>query len=111
MSAWKWQGHAGHFCMADRCRWHMNTVVGAGKWLVSSVGDLYVSGEREALGLTQEEGFYETFVFPAAAPLECGCVEMQDASEVASERYATCTQAVAGHLAMCEKFDAPEVTP
>lgn len=106
MREWKWQGHAGHFCMAEQCRWHMNTVVGNGAWLVSSVGDLWVDGEREPVGL--HPNCYETMVFPAAPPLECGCVEMTEPTEETGEKYETCAQAIAGHLALCEKYDSME---
>lgn len=36
---WKWFGHAGHFICADKCRFHLCTLVG--KHLVSTVGELW----------------------------------------------------------------------
>jgi hypothetical protein len=46
MSRVKWFGHAGHFILGHRCRFHLCTQVG--KYLVSTVGELWHErGSRE----------------------------------------------------------------
>ena len=35
---WIWMPHAGHFCAAHRCRFHLNTCVNG--YIVSTVGEL-----------------------------------------------------------------------
>ena len=41
-SEWIWMGHAGHLCVASRCRFHLNTYVNG--YIVSTVGE-YWPGE------------------------------------------------------------------
>lgn len=36
---WIWQPHPGHFCLSDRCKFHLNTYVGG--YIVSTVGELW----------------------------------------------------------------------
>ncbi len=35
---WKWYGDPLHFCAAWDCHFHLATLVGGGRWIVSTVG-------------------------------------------------------------------------
>jgi len=108
---WKWYGHAAHFILGDRCRFHMATKVG--KYLISTVGELPKREAKDKWDLETlgawEKSFYETFVFKAGKPQcsdrcgNCGLPSL-DGLEVDSIRYASAGEAAKGHYKMCEKW-------
>jgi len=97
-------GCAGHFCGSSYCRWRRHTQVGI--YRVSSIGDYYAgqvdgSSKRMTLGC-DPDSFFETMVFrttgnPVSKSEGCGCIEVENYSEIHSERYATPGEAQAGH--------------
>lgn len=58
------RGWAGHFICADSCRFRRNTLIEFGnkRWVVSTVGNMVLSGKTETIGL---ERYYETMAFEA----------------------------------------------
>lgn len=93
---WTWFGQAGHFCAADKCRFHLHTHVG--KYCVSTVGE-YFPGEAtepEQLGLDR---LYETMVFQLD---DNGTVF--DLEERELRGYNDRDAAHTGHREMCEKW-------
>ncbi len=108
-SDWQWFGNAAHLIVADKCRFHLATLV-RGHWLVSTVGEYYPSKER---GMTTIGGgdndYYETMIFECArgTRCECGCgLPIPDSwSELSCVRHANAKEANAGHLLACEAAD------
>lgn len=107
---WKWFGHPAHFILGQRCRFHMATK--AGKYLISTVGELPKTGTTVELmqwdTLGASECFYETFVFLAGrkcSSKNCGC-GLPDISgmEVDSLRSITAGEATKTHYRMCKKW-------
>ena len=107
---WKWFGHAGHFCAADSCRFHLCTQVG--RYLISTVGDCYLnsaSGERVTLG-AGKDSFFETYVFrvqPGKRCIDssCGCGQPNiDLCEIEGVRVATARKATAQHISACRRY-------
>jgi len=106
-SKWKWFGLPMHFICSDLCRYHLGTQVG--KYLVSSVGLMYIDGKAETVGAT---GYYEVYVFEAGLPQECGCPSLGD--HIEGQRFgfdtehpeAGHTETDAYHREMCEKYAA-----
>lgn len=45
VAEWKWFGHPGHFICGDQCIFHLCTLVGGGKYLVSTVGELWFDSQ------------------------------------------------------------------
>ena len=101
---WKWFGRPMHFICARRCQFRLATQVG--KFIISTVGDFRPKPDApmEEIGCDR---FYETFVFRAGAPGDCGCPKLLDASEIDSEAYgkeALCAEVCAGHMKMCRRW-------
>ncbi len=102
-SEWKWVGTAGHFVLADQCRWRLHTHVGA--YCISSVGNLrdqQGDGPCRLDGAGTGEGpemFYETMVFE-----EDGTLEKYGPLTLGEDRYETTKEAQAGHMKMCRKY-------
>jgi hypothetical protein len=131
---WVWMGHAGHFILGDKCRFHLNTYVG--KYVVSTVGELWNErGVREIhakvhdsvwlsrnvllKGDTFDNAYfkrfgyeeigcdrkYETMVFRAKkSDHKCCPYEIVVSKEVDFEGYNDAKNAYAGHLKMCKKW-------
>ena len=106
----KHYGYPGHYCLSHKCRFHLCTSVCKGKYLVSTVGDLWVKdrdGElkRQAIGI---DGFFETMVFRTGKNCDnpgCGCgmpLAVGDCLDMA--RYQTAGEAQAGHEKFCRKW-------
>ncbi len=90
--------HAGHWCMRDKCLFHLNTYVG--EYIVSTVGDV-VEGCPDP-GYNRK---YETMVFKAeASGNDCCPFRMVSGSEEEMRGYMTPEEARLGHLALCEKY-------
>jgi len=103
---WQWLGNAMHLCVSDKCRFHLATVVGGGRWIVSTVGDYWPDGASEPARIGARR-LYETYVFRAAKPHPhgCNCPQIEDLSEVDSQGYEHHDSANDGHMQMCEKWD------
>lgn len=106
---WIWYGHAAHLCVSNKCRFHLTTVVGGGKLIVSTVGEYFPDGatKPKTIGLGR---LYETMVFKAGDPCtskECGCglLDIGDHIEVAMRPYNTRLDAMNGHVEMCKEYD------
>ena len=103
MSEWNWLGHKMHLCVAERCEFSLATVVGDGKYIVSTIGEFRNnSGAIEPIGATR---ILETYVFKAGPIQSCGCPAIEDFGEIDSEHYMTANEATEGHMAMCRKWD------
>ena len=115
---WKWFGNAGHLCVSQWCRFHLATQIGP--WFVSTVGEyvhprhgkgsdqaesewLKNNGPGEDIGCDRK---YETMVFKAGKPCECGCgmPVPKDFTELDSNGYNDAASATKGHMAMCDKY-------
>lgn len=99
---WIWMPHAGHLCVGDKCRFHLNTFVG--KYIVSTIGD----AEEAEFGFERigsgDKDFYETMVFKARKS-ECKCCPYEIISgDLECKRYETAEEAYKGHLKLCEKW-------
>ena len=115
---WKWYGFPGHYICSDDCHFHIVTRVG--RWIVSSIGaKRRGDGPLETIG---EDGTvpgsgrtYETKVFPIAhaETKQCGCGQPHAMTwrELDSRGYTDSNAALAGHLAMCEKWAAIDRIP
>ena len=110
-SGWEWFGYPGHLCVASRCQFRMLTRVG--KYVISSVGDYFPDfnrvpgefGERETIGGSGPDQFFETYVFRSDGTMEeCGCCPQRDYSEIDSKRTSTATEARDCHKRMCNKY-------
>jgi hypothetical protein len=107
LKKWVWYGHAGHLCVADRCRFHLCTEVG--QYVISTVGDYYLDGKRETIG-AGDESFFETYVFNIIGTTRCRealCLcnmPEVDLSAVEGKRTATAGEATNTHVEMCEKY-------
>ncbi len=107
---WRWLPHAGHFIGATECRFRMATVVGNGRWLVSTVGEYYPRFPTDRKDQT-EIGWgrlYETMVFPCHEDAQAACCgySASDFSERAMMGYNDAQAARLGHFAMCQEWDA-----
>jgi hypothetical protein len=98
-------GCAGHFICAKDCHFRRHTQVTHGKrgYRISTVGNLYFAdgGERQTLKAGKDY-FFETLVFrltdkPTADSEGCGCLEVQEWSEIDGQRYPTAGEAQKGH--------------
>lgn len=101
MSAWRWEGHAGHLIVSNRCRFHMHTRIG--NYRISTIGDYWPEGhtgdQPEEIGLGRT---HETYVFRVEGPLEG---EPTDGYlEIDSDTYNDCEDARFGHMVMCRKY-------
>jgi len=131
---WIEMGHAGHFCLSHKCRFHLNTYVG--KYIVSTVGELWpervareihakvydpdwLINNKHLLGdmfdsvYFKRFGFediglgrkYETMVFMAKkSEHKCCPWEIEVPKAVDSGSYNTAEDAHRGHLELCEKW-------
>ena len=107
-ASWRWLGHPGHFIAARRCFFRMATVVGDGRYLVSTVGEYQRSQEATEYTEIGWQRLYETMVFRVTEDgHECGCPSM-DPAELDMYPHNTPQSAEAGHLAACHKWDAME---
>lgn len=117
-AAWVWMPHAAHFCAARYCMFHLATVVGNGRWVVSTVGDYRPgkAGDRPRNGDQPEQigagRLYETMVFRAEhrkgeKPHDLCCLydAVTSDGEMDMDAYIHGGDATRGHLAMCEKWD------
>ncbi len=108
---WIWQGAPGHFICAERCRYHLATVVGP--WLVSTVGEYYVKANDESPTPIGVERFYETMVFRAERArcirdgptgASCGERHMLSARNLDFAAANSRKEAQAAHMRMCRKW-------
>lgn len=105
---WIWQGYPGHFCDALKCCFHLSTVVGNGRWIVSTIGDYRPNGrDKDMVSLVcDENSYFETMVFSAE---ECGCgcsvYTSSNWSEVDCRRCATPKEASDQHMEICREYD------
>jgi hypothetical protein len=100
--SWRWFGRAGHFICSPDCLFHMHTHVGG--YCISTVGEMRryngQTGERDPMKEVGLDRFYETMVFRLGsddAPSDWG--------EIDSDAYNEHDDALAGHMAMCRKYD------
>ena len=104
---WKWFGKAGHFCMSDRCLFHLCTDVG--DYLVSSVGDMHPDMSGNGLGEQKPIGWkhlYETMVFKKKKGFcKCGCgIPNKDLGEVEYLNANSETKCESNHMKLCLKY-------
>lgn len=125
---WVWMPHAGHLCVSNWCRFHLNTYVGG--YIVSTVGEYVpdapireIYNESRKLGIEgigdarlasfikkngfEELGFgrtYETMVFKAVKDKHACCPFSQSGSDLDMEGYKDADSAYKGHLKMCAKW-------
>lgn len=95
-------GCIGHFILGDKCLYRRHTQVGD-NYRVSTVGDLYVTGDkREVIGGLGKH-YYETMVFETHpyqvdSNIGCGCHEVKDiGNPIWTQRYQTIAEAHKGH--------------
>ncbi len=135
---WRWFGSPGHLIVADWCRFHLCTQIGA--VLVSTVGEYFPDepvreilatsrgirlegqGDARRFDYRRKIGFealgygrtYETMVFRTSGDVcaepGCGCgLPSIVPEELDMEGYQTAGAATLGHLALCRKWaDQPE---
>lgn len=100
---WKWQGSAGHFCAADRCRYHLCTVVGP--WLVSTIGEYFPRNDetQQTVGLDR---MFETMVFRVEPCDRADCREFHQTSGEELDFAAANTRAEAQreHERLCDAW-------
>lgn len=102
---WRWCGSAHHNAIGFDCRFALATQVG--EWVVSTVGDWRpVRDEAPRPVGPEPDALYETCVFPAGEPGECGVARTGSAVEVAGRRWTTRAQAVEGHAELCRRAAA-----
>ncbi len=132
---WVWMPHPAHFICANDCKFHLATWVGG--FIVSTVGEyvpdapvrevlaqsrdvaLEGRGDERLADYMEKVGFedigykrkYETMVFLAdhSEDGSCGCpYRPTDLSELEMQGYNAASEAVAGHMALCERYAAME---
>lgn len=103
---WRWIGRPIHFRGAQSCGFHLGTIVGGGRWAVSTVGDYWPQDAVyvEPIGMDR---LYETMVFsverldkydhPVICPID---LDMRGAN--------TARDAEANHMEMCRRWDSKE---
>jgi hypothetical protein len=131
---WIWMGHAGHFILGDRCKFHLNTYVGG--FIVSTVGELWnersvreihakvfdkrwfadnshLLGDAFDFAYMKRFGYeqvgcdrlYETRVFKAKpSQIKCCPYEIIVSKQVDFEGYNAAEDAYQGHLRLCKKW-------
>ena len=104
---WTWLGHAAHFICADKCRFRLATVVGNGKYIVSTVGEYNPYDDKKDMVHIGLGRFYETYVFRAKIDKENNCCgySVKDWSEIDSLGANKAEEAARNHIEMCEKWD------
>jgi len=104
---WEWFGYPAHFCGARESEFRMATLVGSGKFLVSTIGDFRPLGGKRVE--VKPGAFFETLVFWAGKRCfvaKCLCrLPSVDGRELDSRGYKTAGEAQTGHMALCEKWD------
>jgi len=108
--SWVWMPHAAHFCLSNKCQFHLATYVG--DCVVSTVGELFIEEEERNIhnmvgewGMIGWERSYETMVF-RAAPRKDKCCPWQaiTSKKLDFNGYTDAEAATEGHYAMCEKW-------
>ena len=123
---WIWMGHAGHFILGHKCRFHLNTYVG--NYIVSTVGEYILDNQlidilkpefKDLKGDEKEYAYinkyksedigynrkYETMVFKAKKSKHPCCpYEIIVSDETDSNGYNTAEDAFKGHLELCDKW-------
>ena len=121
---WEWFGSAGHFICGQWCRFHLTTKVGP--WLISTVGEYVHPRHSGGSELKEDEWLkenwpgedigcdrkYETMVFRAGEPCECGCgmPRIDGGEERNCAGYNDAKSAREGHIKMCENYSGKHVT-
>jgi hypothetical protein len=131
---WQWFGSAGHLIVGHWCRFHLCTLVGGylistvgeywperstreihaevhdPKWLAKNrqrKGDDFDHAYMKRFGF-ETIGYdrkYETMVFRAGSPCECGCgIPQIDGSEQDFAGYNEAADAARGHMEICERW-------
>jgi hypothetical protein len=111
MKNWKWYGHAGHFIGAHNCLFHLCTEIE--DVLVSTVDAYYPDrhyAEMQEIGWQRK---YETMAFRIDKDQRCKCglccgLPTLEGMEIEMDGYNTAADAIAGHMAMCHKYDYDE---
>ena len=103
INEWEWFGNAGHFICSNRCRFHLCTKVG--KYLVSTVGELFVKENDLKASIVALDALYETMVFKAGKPCPCGCgLPSIKGNELGVAHYKSPGAATLGHLEACQEW-------
>jgi len=102
---WKWFGHPGHYCCADRCLFHLCTQVG--KYLISSVGEMPNSANTGLVDIGCNRK-YEAMVFKwknKCNDKKCGC-DMPEIipSELEMLPSNNRDDAQKNHMKLCKKY-------
>lgn len=104
-------GNAGHLCVSRYCQFHLCTSIlrDDAHVLISTVGE-YLPGEYdymrklgyEDIGMNRK---YETMVFTAGEPCECGCgMPETNGHEIDFDAYNDAQSANAGHARIVKKW-------
>lgn len=134
---WVWMPHPGHFIAASDCKFHLNTAVAGGKYIVSTVGEYFPDylvreglaesrgvklegmGDARRYDYMEKVGYediglnrkYETMVFKAKkSKHDCCRYEQTSGSNLDFEGYSTPRDAYKGHLKLCAKWDRKKVS-
>jgi hypothetical protein len=104
---WLWMPHAGHLCVSDRCKFHLNTYVNG--YIISTVGEYksQIESESEEFDDIGANRKYETMVFKAKKS-DVGCCPYEAIIEGESlefEGYNDPLEARIGHIELCKKYD------
>ena len=102
-------GCKGHLVVSASCHWSRHTQV-SDRYRVSTMGDYMVGGKLETLS-AEEGSYFETMVFRTTGDFEpesagCGCLEVEDWTELELRRYRTAGEAQAGHEEMVARYVA-----
>ena len=102
---WEWFGSPLHFICASYCKFHLGTKIG--KYLVSTVGEMYIDREHEKLSRMEQIGcdrLFETFVFYAIGTCKEGCCPRFTGNEIDSLPANDRKTANRNHLKLCRKY-------
>lgn len=113
MTARLYMPHAGHFICGRDCGFRLNTYVNG--YIVSTVGELKYGADNDAAPYRSLGGLatdlYETMVFTARPSGRACCPwEQTSGADLACRRYTTADEATAGHEAMVQTYERPEMT-
>ena len=106
---WIWRGEPGHYILANRCCFHLHTIIG--NYRISTVGALYErDANGEPVGEMQEVGpgrFYETYVYELesdGAEIDIKAISKIDFEERKNSIKDLNDLASKNHINMCYKY-------
>lgn len=101
---WKWLPHPAHFIGADKCAFRLATVVGNGRYIVSTIGEYQAHDKIVPLG--GDGRLYETMVFTAKkVPDQCCQYEPENYNELEMRPATDAATAQFNHMHACRVWD------